>query len=344
MATLTGLQIDASYLGLLKTTDNLALGPAAKVMTDGAGNATNITMGTTSTNFVSGTVDFTGSTVSGLGVVSAGLVEGNYSNSIKAGGSLTGISANTAQGWESMAVGQNCVSASPRSTALGQSSTAGTFGSAEGGAVAIGWNVIVSGEAAVGIGGSGTKPNRSTGNNAITIGQNINANAGTNSIIIGNDINVTGNDSVAMGRGNSAVTDGITIGRANSATSSYGYAIGTSCTAASTSIAIGFQSTASGPAAIVIGGEGSATGLDGMAIGREATSGANVAGMAIGRLATASAAGAVALGLSVTAAKVNTVAVTELETKLAGGGITMVSANGTEYKLTVSNAGALVIT
>lgn len=66
MAQLTGNPIQNSYLGLLKTTDNAAIGGTAKAITDGNGNATNIEMSNTATNFVSGTVDFTGSTVSGL--------------------------------------------------------------------------------------------------------------------------------------------------------------------------------------------------------------------------------------------------------------------------------------
>lgn len=66
MAQLTGNAIQSSYLGLIKTTDNAAIGGTAKAITDGAGNATNIEMSNTATNFVSGTVDFTGSTVSGL--------------------------------------------------------------------------------------------------------------------------------------------------------------------------------------------------------------------------------------------------------------------------------------
>ena len=68
MAQLTGNAIQSSYLGLIKTTDNAAISGTAKAITDGAGNATNIQMSNTSTNFVSGTVDFTGSTVSGLPV------------------------------------------------------------------------------------------------------------------------------------------------------------------------------------------------------------------------------------------------------------------------------------
>ena len=66
MASLTGNAIQSSYDGLLKTEDNTAIGAVAKGVTDGTGGVTNMTVSTSATNFVSGTVDFTGSTVSGL--------------------------------------------------------------------------------------------------------------------------------------------------------------------------------------------------------------------------------------------------------------------------------------
>ena len=353
MATLTGLQIDASYLGLLKTTDNAVIGATPKALTDGGGNATNIQVSNTATNFPSGTVDFTGATVSGLGVVSAGLVEGNYPNSIKAGGSLTGISANTAQGWESMAVGSSCVSASPRSTALGQSSIAGTFGSAEGGAVAIGWNAQVTGEAAIGIGGSGTKPNRSTGNNAITIGQNINANAGNNSIIIGADTTNNGNNCVNIGYdADSTGGDFCTaIGYAG-VTGNRGLAIG--CLANATgnvSTSVGYYSNAAGEASFAFLNNGAASGNYSIGIGHStSTDTAAVAGVAIGQACRSSAAGAYALGNGVygvsqfVANRVNTVSVHKLAIEDISGGIIMKSPDGTEYTLTVANGGTLVIT
>ena len=85
MAQLTGNPIQNSYLGLLKTTDNAAIGGTAKAITDGNGNATNIEMSNTATNFVSGTVDFTGSTVSGLpGGGGTNFVGNNWSLSTQA--------------------------------------------------------------------------------------------------------------------------------------------------------------------------------------------------------------------------------------------------------------------
>ena len=66
MATLTGNAINTSYQGLIKTTDNGAIGGTEKRITDGLGNASTITLGTGGVSFDSGTVDFTGATVSGL--------------------------------------------------------------------------------------------------------------------------------------------------------------------------------------------------------------------------------------------------------------------------------------
>jgi len=73
MAQLTGNAIQNSYLGLIKTNDNAAIGGSSKALSDGAGNAINMEIGTGAIKFPSGTVDFTGSTVQGLpsgGIVS----------------------------------------------------------------------------------------------------------------------------------------------------------------------------------------------------------------------------------------------------------------------------------
>lgn len=71
MAQLTGNPIQNSYLGLIKTTDNAAAGVTPKVLTDGAGNALPMEIGTQSVLFPTGTVDFTGSTVQGLPATTA---------------------------------------------------------------------------------------------------------------------------------------------------------------------------------------------------------------------------------------------------------------------------------
>ena len=65
MATLTGNQIKNSYDGLIKTTDNAALGAVEKEITDGVGTSSTLKLGTTSASFV-GDLDLTGATVTGL--------------------------------------------------------------------------------------------------------------------------------------------------------------------------------------------------------------------------------------------------------------------------------------
>ena len=65
MAQLTGNAIQSSYLGLLKTTDNAAVGATEKQITDGAGNNVPLTLGTAGISFTGG-ADFTAATVTGL--------------------------------------------------------------------------------------------------------------------------------------------------------------------------------------------------------------------------------------------------------------------------------------
>ena len=56
MATLTNTKIKDTYDGLLKTTDNDVIGASEKVITDGLGNASVLSIGTGSASF-SGDVD-----------------------------------------------------------------------------------------------------------------------------------------------------------------------------------------------------------------------------------------------------------------------------------------------
>lgn len=68
MASLTGQQINTTYEGLIKTLDNAATTGTPKTLTDGLGNALPIQVGASGVNFPSGTVNFTGATVTGLTV------------------------------------------------------------------------------------------------------------------------------------------------------------------------------------------------------------------------------------------------------------------------------------
>ena len=65
MATLQGTKIKDTYPGLLKSSDNAALGAVEKEITDGDGNSSTLKLGTTSASFV-GTLDLSGATITGL--------------------------------------------------------------------------------------------------------------------------------------------------------------------------------------------------------------------------------------------------------------------------------------
>lgn len=65
MSTLTNQQINATYNGLIKTTDNAAITAIPKELEDGVGNALPIEVGTTQINFTAD-VDFSAATVTGL--------------------------------------------------------------------------------------------------------------------------------------------------------------------------------------------------------------------------------------------------------------------------------------
>lgn len=280
MATLTGQQIDGSYQGLIKTTDNAALSATPKAVTDGTGGATNIEISNTATNFVSGTVDFTGSTVSGLpGGGSAGLEAGTGTDSMQSAASLTTTGAD--------ASGTNSI-------ALGEGATA----SAEGG-VAVGENTTADGLDSVAI-GRGANSN----SESVSIGDG-STNAASRSVAIGRSANAQGN-SVAVGN----------FARANGGTSISlaTCSIGTNTNSATNGLMIvpgpyGGTSNASADGSIVIG---KGTGIE------RATANA-VNGIAIGSDAITDGSGAVAIGNGVTATTADTVAVKALETQTDGG-------------------------
>ena len=220
MAALTGNQIDQSYQGLIKTTDNAGLSGTAKAITDGVGGATNIEMSNTATNFVSGTVDFTGSTVSGLPGGAAGLENGSGADSLQSAASLTTVAANAAQ---------------EDSIAIGDGATVTGTGVA---GIAIGQNATVTaptlGGICIGLGGS------SAGDYATAIGNNADAN-GVSSFAAGLNANASGKASIIIGQSSIASgEDSITFGRVATASQSGAIAIGRSTQAnATNAVALG---------------------------------------------------------------------------------------------------------
>lgn len=139
-------------------------------------------------------------------------------------------------------------------------------------------------------------------------------------------------------------------------------AVGSASTASGAqSIALGAGALASGAQSMAYGDQAQATNTSAASFGQYAEATATYA-IAFGRTSTATADGAVAFGQQTSAAHVGAVAMgRQVQTDTpdtthvralkivapdggtGGNGITMLSPDGTEYTLTVSNAGALVI-
>tara|TARA_R110002096_G_scaffold31545_1_gene92429 strand:- start:2491 stop:4299 length:1809 start_codon:yes stop_codon:yes gene_type:complete len=328
MATLTGQPIDQSYSGLLKTEDNGVIGGVAKGITDGVGGVTNMTIATTATNFVSGTVDFTGSTVSGLPVdpnttydltatqatndIDIDLVGSDATTDkikVEAGTNITltknadgfkiDAASGGAAGLESGTGTDSMESSAALTTTAADASGAKT--------VALGDGAIASSEHNIAIGTSA-----SASGDAAFARTNIAIGFGTvasneKDLAVGSSASATGARTTAIGA-NSTASGGraIAIGASSQAT-------------AFSSACFGAFSAATGEGSVVLGGyDSSATAIHAIAIGKEADS-FNDSAMAIGRLAQATADGAVALGANVTGNVANTVSVKALETQTDGG-------------------------
>ena len=227
MATLTGNQINSSYEGLIKTADNGQITATAKSVTDGVGNATNITIGTTSTNFVSGTVDFTGSTVVGVG---GGLQSGTGIDSIQTNGTITSVPA-AATGTETIAIGNGATASGDKNISIG-TGIAGSGGSiviGDGDATSSASNTLAIGvnmptefnfrgdSVSVGNGiypsqfgtflGHGANHTAGGSTRCVAVGHGATTSA-NQSISLGADSVSTANDSVAIGYGVTAGTIG----------------------------------------------------------------------------------------------------------------------------------------
>ena len=330
MATLTNLRIQDSYQGLIKVDDNGIVDPTVlKQLTDGTGGSLPIQVSQVQTKFQS-LVDFTGATISGLPDA------GGLNNGVGTDSLISTITSNPgiADGAGSIAIGQGAnTGTSSNSISLGvDGSSTGGFSNSLG----------VYSEAG--------------GNYATSLGSLCNA-SGNNSLAVGKQASASNQQSISIGTESTCSNaNGIAIGYLASATALFGsgsVAIGWNvktyrdagvALGRSINLAIGDQDHYR---PITIGSGGNTRGGDCIGIGTDT----NILGtgthnkIAIGTGAVCNdVTEAVALGAGVTATKASTVSVKELETVVAGGGITMYSPNGTEYKLTVSDAGALVIT
>jgi trimeric autotransporter adhesin len=175
---------------------------------------------------------------------------------------------------------------------------------------------------------------------------------------------VTGLPSAAAGLEVGTGTNSLVnaVGGASTASGLNSLALGNACnTDQEAGIAIGDRASATGYGSFAAGLFAQAAGFGGFALGQYAESSQAYgsafgpssrstaeSGIAFGQGTTSSHAGAIAMGRSVSTVQADTTHVRELyivapEGATGGNGITMLSPNGTAYKLTVSDAGALVI-
>lgn len=219
MAALTGNAINTSYLGLLKTTDNAAVGATVKAITDGGGNAINLSIGTGDINFTGGNVDFSAATVTGL--PSAGLVNGVGVDSLVSAASLTTNPAQASQ-LQGIALGEGANSNGSGAIAIGYNSTTTANFS-----TAVGWWPTLSSSHSIGI---GVQP-FVTGDRSTCVGVAPQT-TGYRSASFGFATAASGSESLALGKNSTAsATRSVVLGAYATANAAGAVAIGDSVTA-----------------------------------------------------------------------------------------------------------------
>ena len=302
--TLTNTQINNTYQGLIKLGNSVAISATEEVLSDGLGNDSTLSLGTTSASFT-GTLDVSGATV--VGISAGGLIAGTGANSMESAGTLTATAAN-ASGSAAIALGEGARAEATNATAIGNSAECLTSDS-----------IVI-----------GNSCNTSSGP-SITIGRNASAN-GSVSTAMGNSANVSADQSIGISGENCTVTSGssrsVVLGRQARSEAQNAVAIGNFArvtSGGSNSICLSAssvsQSDVSGSNALVLTpGEygGVTTQAHAIILGSRTLGGSAVlseAGVAIGRDAqvNASADGAVAIGTGVVAETMNTTTVAMLQ-------------------------------
>ena len=365
MATLFDQQIDLTYEGLIKTTDNAALGAVEKEITDGTGVSSTLKLGTTSASFV-GTLDLTGATVTGLPDVDTTYTIGSVQDGLNADIKLTDQLGN--QSKVTLVAGSNITLSNSGNdltiNAAADTDTTYSIDSVQDGANADIKLVDQLGNTTKVTLIAGTNITLSNSGNDLTIdaaggAAGLVSGVGADSMI--SDASLTTTPASAL------MTRGIALGD-NGRAGIYanqvdGIAIGTNALSeASRSIAIGNDAYGQSADEIAIGTGAHSRLGDGIAIGRSAYAG-NTGNIALGKLANCdyqytgamalgtdtvvAANGGVALGASVTADKIDTVSMKALDLQTAStptaGGIIMTDAGSTERRLNITAAGALQI-
>jgi len=359
--TLTGLQIDNSYCGLLKTGDNGAIGATPKTLSDGLGNDASIAVGTTCTVFT-GTADFTSATVTGLPDNNTTYDLASAQSGTDVNVNLTGSDATTDT--VKLVAGTNVTLTDDGSNNI-------TIDAAGGGAAGlvndaatdslknadslVTLAACAGGQGAISLGDGAT----SDAGGVIVIGcgaTSLNgATYGGNAVIIGCGATgrAFGGSSVALGSRTCVNSLAIAIGDESKA-DSYGISIGsdnpngTGYMVQSSSTLIGSTGRINGDFGVGVGRCSCSNVGCGTAVGaRSCINSAGNCGGAFGFYAQSNAAGAYAIGYNVLAATADTVTVCALETCTAStptaGGIIMTDAGSTARRLNIDASGNLQI-
>jgi hypothetical protein len=345
--------------------DSIALGDGAQ--TPGTLGAGGVAIGANScVGNYDGTAVGCGATVDSNGQAFGALSRVTGNQGVALGFNACANAAATALGHEpvatgdlSVAVGKACATGACNVN-IGYNSRDQLFGAGTC-ATAIGPNTYTSGNGAIAIGASGSSTGayaacaiaigqRTEVGGACAIGIGYRADtASTHAISIGVQAGGNADCAIGIGSGANANTAGsIAIGQSANNSGANSIAIGTSATVGAgddSEVVIGHNATGGNDYAVTIGGNAcslSGTNRYQVTIGY----GAGITdhcGISLGANSSSTAAEAAAIGAGVVAAKACTVTVKELETCVAGGGITMKSPDTTEYKLTVANGGELLV-
>lgn len=211
MASFFNQQINLTYPALIKTNDNTAINATPKALSDGDGNLLPVSVGTVSMLYT-GTQDFTGATVLGVGGGAAGLVAGTGTDSMKSADTLT-VTAASAAGLRSIALGSGAVAADDDNISIGSAVSAASTAVKR---ITIGTNNNNFAEKSIQIGSDITNADASRVQ-SIVIGNNVKA--AQRAIVIGNDCtNFVSADCVQIGNNHLTMNanKGVSIGFGNS--------------------------------------------------------------------------------------------------------------------------------
>mgnify|MGYP005993586691 CR=1 FL=1 len=184
MSTLTNQQINATYQGLVKTTDNAAIDATPKRLEDGVGNQLPIEVATNRINMYD-TVDFSGATVTGL--AAGGLVSGAGADSMVSAAFLTTTAA-VATGDNAIALGDGASCTDLNTIAIGNGAVCNN-----GGGVSIGNGSSVGSNDVIAIGPGAQSNNQ----RSVVIGRNTSSTA-NNGLALGNFAKTSGFASISL--------------------------------------------------------------------------------------------------------------------------------------------------